>query len=413
MLVILTSNIVFATNISNVVETNLTSDTKELKSGEELVITLKFDNYNGIVKGLNAFKATLEYDEELFEEVVQGDFLTKNNWEELKYNKENKEFVAIKKAGSTRDEEIVQIKLKAKKEIEAKDTVIKIKDIVTSEGKEDLLLPEADLKIALISEGTNISDNPSISKQPDDPSNNGRPSISDSEEPSNNENSSQTENLPGILPYAGYSYITLSVISGIIILILAFLAIKNRKILMEEIKKTNRKMFLSLLIVGVLSATFIGSIYSAAVIFAEKGELNNNEQINYLDVRLLEEHLIKLNLLTDDKLENADMNSDGKITVTDLTLLVQKIEKTRDYEVEISDAEYDNYFIKNTTVTLQFYANVSYGETIKSIKIDKTDYSVEKEENSDMYKFNVEVGDTCRRKRIQNNRSYIIKWKNS
>lgn len=52
----------------------LTSSTEELKSGQEVTITLKFDKYNQIVKGINAFKATLQYDEEIFEKVTQNDF---------------------------------------------------------------------------------------------------------------------------------------------------------------------------------------------------------------------------------------------------------------------------------------------------------------------------------------------------
>ena len=64
----------------------LTSSVEELKAGQEVTITLKFDKYNQIIKGINAFQATLQYDEAIFEKVTQASFTTKNDWEELKYN---------------------------------------------------------------------------------------------------------------------------------------------------------------------------------------------------------------------------------------------------------------------------------------------------------------------------------------
>ncbi len=130
----------------------LTSSTEELKAGQEVILTLRFDKYNQIIKGINAFQATLQYDEEIFEEVTQSSFTTKNDWEELKYNVETKELVAIKKAGSKKEEDILQLKLKVKNEIEPEKTNVKIGQIVTSEGKEDLLMEDATIDIDIIKE---------------------------------------------------------------------------------------------------------------------------------------------------------------------------------------------------------------------------------------------------------------------
>ena len=93
----------------------------------------------------------------------------------------------------------------------------------------------------------------------------------------------------------------------------------------------------------VLSMQLIGTVYGAVTTFAQKGELNGDGAINYADVSLLEAHLIHLKPLGEDKpieeaktlLENADMNSDGKITITDLSILIQKIENKLNYEVTI------------------------------------------------------------------------------
>ena len=141
---------VLAISITDKVGASLTSSKDKLKEEETVVVELKFDKYNNIVKGLNAFKATLEYDEEIFKQVQQSDFVMKNDWEELKYNKDTKEFVAIKKAGSKSDENIVQISLTVKKDIESGKTEVGIGNIVTSEGKEDLYLNDTSIQIDII-----------------------------------------------------------------------------------------------------------------------------------------------------------------------------------------------------------------------------------------------------------------------
>ncbi len=151
---------VFAITKTDKIGAKLTSSMEELKSGQEVTITLKFDKYNQIIKGINAFKATLQYDEGIFEKVTQANFTTKSDWEELKYNAETKELVAIKKAGSKSEEDILQLKLKVKNEIEPGKTDIKIGQIVTSEGKEDLLLEDATMDIDIIKDQTSIPEEP-------------------------------------------------------------------------------------------------------------------------------------------------------------------------------------------------------------------------------------------------------------
>lgn len=126
-----------------------------------------------------------------------------------------------------------------------------------------------------------------------------------------------------------------------------------------------------------------------------KGELNGDGQIDYADVHLLEMHLIHKQELAEDKLKNADMNSDGEITVTDLTLLIQKIEKKLDYEVEVFNIELENYYPnKNEEITLNINAIVSYGANIKTVIINETEYELEQLGN-EQYELKVNVGDTA------------------
>lgn len=142
------------------IEAKLISSVSDLKAEQEVIVTLKFDKYNQITKGINAFKATLQYDEKIFERVTTTNFTTLNDWEELKYNAETKEFIAIKKAGSKKAEDILQIKIKVKNQIEPAKTQIRLSQILTSEGKEDLLMEDAVLDLDIIKDQLPNPDEP-------------------------------------------------------------------------------------------------------------------------------------------------------------------------------------------------------------------------------------------------------------
>ena len=149
MLVIL---ITINVQASNNLKATIQSSKNEVKKAEEIEIILKLQDYQDIKDGINAYKATLDYDENIFEKVLEQNFTCKNNWELLKYNKDTKEFIAIKKAGSKEPEEVASLILKTKEEAQPKTTEVKIKDIVTSDGKKDINVEEAKLVIDVIEE---------------------------------------------------------------------------------------------------------------------------------------------------------------------------------------------------------------------------------------------------------------------
>ena len=138
---------------------------------------------------------------------------------------------------------------------------------------------------------------------------------------------------------------------------------------------------------------FLGIIYAT---YINKGDLNDDNEVDYADVSLLELHLINSKQLPENKLKNADINNDGKITVTDLTLLIKKIEKTLDYEVTLRDIGVNNYYpTKNENIKLSFNADVTYGESIKNITINGKEYDLEKNEsNEKSYEVTINVGET-------------------
>lgn len=109
------------------IDAKLTANAFELKANETLEVTFSFTNFREINKGINAYKGTLEYDKNIFEEVVQSDFESLNNWEELKYNPQNGQFVAFRKVGTKTEENVVKLVLKVKKDVEATKTIVKIK----------------------------------------------------------------------------------------------------------------------------------------------------------------------------------------------------------------------------------------------------------------------------------------------
>lgn len=159
-LILLASNLLAAANL----KAQAKASVSDLKGGEEVTITLRFDEYQQIQEGLNAYQATLEYNKEIFEEVRQEDFQCLNDWEKLQYNQATGEFVAIKKVGSTEPEDIVSVTLRTKPEVKATTTEIKIKDIVTSEGERDIAIAETKATINIIEEQTEKPEEPKPEK---------------------------------------------------------------------------------------------------------------------------------------------------------------------------------------------------------------------------------------------------------
>lgn len=130
---------VYATSaIKAILETRNT----KLNSGRKVEVILRLDNYERTDKEVNVYKATLEYNKNVFEEISESDFEPLNDWEELKFNEDTGEFIAIHKTGSKSSEEIVKIKLKVKDNAEVGKEDIVIKDIVTSDGKKDMVVEE-------------------------------------------------------------------------------------------------------------------------------------------------------------------------------------------------------------------------------------------------------------------------------
>ena len=169
-------------------------------------------------------------------------------------------------------------------------------------------------------------------------------------------------------------------------------------------RKINKRKFkFRTTIIGII----LLSIISLGVVYANyisKGELNDDGQINYDDVNILQQHLIHKKQIPQEKIKNADMNNDGKITVTDVSLLINKIENIRDYKVEITQINTENYYInKNQDIEISFIADINYPDAIiKTVTIDGNDYEVQQiTKSSNMYTLKLNVGNNAGKKEFK------------
>lgn len=360
---------IFAESINAVTSTNLS----DIKKGEEVVVSLSLNEYKDIKKGIAAYKATLNYDTNVFEQVQTDDFVSQDNWEKLLYNKNTNEFVAINKAGAKEDGEIVTIKLTAKQDIKARKTTISFNDIVASEGKKDIVIDGKDASsvINVIEEQQTLPP-----KQPD----------------VDNSQDSQKPNKPqssGSIPNTGLNDNYMYVIIGVeVVLLLAVLFFLNKKKIAKNIKNKQR-VIISIFAVGLISLQLGGMIYANS----QKGDIDENSTIDYKDITILQQHLINYKLIQEDKQYIVDMNSDGKLTVTDLALLVQKIEDKLDYQVDIQSNMDKFYFEKNEPVQFMFFANVSYDAYITNVTINDETYEVKRQEDLNIYEIELKAPD--------------------
>ena len=282
-LTMLASNILATANLVAQAKTS----TNELKGEEEITITLRFDEYQQIKDGINAYKATLEYNKEIFEEVKQEDLQSLNDWEKLQYNQTTGEFVAIKRGGSKAPEDIVNITLKTKQEVKATKTEIKIKDIVTSEGEKDINIAETKATINILEDQT---------EKPEEPK----------QEKITSNKYTITENyIERILPNTTVTEFKTNVT-------LENVTTEPQIVFTDEQGKTLEENA----IVTTGTKIKVGKTlqYTLSVI----GDLDSDGKITINDMAKLKLHLIEEQLLEGTKLKSADIDNDGEITINDL-----------------------------------------------------------------------------------------------
>ncbi len=349
-----------------------------VRKGQEIEFTFSLDSYAGIKTGINALKGTLEYDPDVFEKPTQEDFELLNSWESIQFNPENGQFALIHRAGSKEAGEVFTLTLTANETLPAGETSVGISGLTVSEGEEDLSVDSVQVNISAVSEQSPV-------EQPDTGDGQTKPeaSVGGEESPSQPENSQEPAGPETGELFPGTAVFSLCAAA-------AFLLVGVLVVFRKKKGRTGGVKMLSIAIaITAAAALTAGSVYA----LGSKGELNGDGNVDYTDVKLLQKHLIALELLPQDKWNAADLNADGKLTVTDLSLLVRKIEKTLDYQVQITFAMDRFYYEKREEVILTFSAKVSYGAEIEQVTIGGTEYAVQKTEDG-LYTVHLTAADT-------------------
>ncbi len=302
---------------------SIETEKTEIKQGEETSVTIKINSEEQI----NAFQAKINYDENLWEEIDENNFETKDGWENLKYNKNSKEFNVINKQDTT-NKDILEIKLKARTSANVGNTEITIDEITASDGNTELknenLSNDILIKVneSLINKPTNPEE-PTTPEKPSKPENKienttGNTATEDTinntvgnttiENTTKNNNKSETK-LPKIFPKTGASRTIQKTLIILSIIAIILLYCKNMN---------NRKTLMMLIICGILISQ--STVFAASEIFV--GDINQSSVIDDEDIEIMQEYLIKSKNVT--SLEQADMNSDSKLSIIDLSLLIKQ-----------------------------------------------------------------------------------------
>lgn len=102
----------------NLIDASIISNTKELMTGQKIDLTLRLNLKHENEGDINAYKAKIIYDRNVFEKIEVEDFISLNGWEKLQFNEETGEFVAINTKGVNNTSDVVRINLcvKSKKQ---------------------------------------------------------------------------------------------------------------------------------------------------------------------------------------------------------------------------------------------------------------------------------------------------------
>ena len=367
-----------------------------VRKGQEITVTFALDGYTDIRDGVNALKGTLEFDPDVFEEASGEDFETLNSWERMFYNPDNGQFVLIKRAGSMEGEAVFRLRLTAKQSIPAKEAFITVTELSVSEGKEDLFPSDGSLKIDSIAAeeaaGNENEDTPG--NDPDSDSSQiqtGEGGVNESDVKAGNKDEAEELGLGAVRAGdTGISFaVFLVIFIAAVILLLTALTFKKKKLPMRDSNRHSggKKILTGVLVCGLASAAILASVSA----YTGKGDLNDDGSVDYTDVEALQKHLIALELLSENEQDKADMNYDRKLTVTDLSILIRKIEKNVSYEISLSSAMDQFYYEKQEEAELKFYADVSCGlqdpcqALIESVTINGREYNAERQEGSSLY----------------------------
>lgn len=101
ILIVTINSVSMATTTNNIlnegveVKTKIESDKTQITEEEEVNLTFKLEIKDKRQENINAYKAKIEYDNNIFEKITQDNFIMCNSWTNIQYNSENGEFIVI------------------------------------------------------------------------------------------------------------------------------------------------------------------------------------------------------------------------------------------------------------------------------------------------------------------------------
>lgn len=134
-------------------------DKEELNPGDSITIKINVADIDD--DGINVIQGKLQYNQDIFEKVVSSDFNCKNNWS-VAYNDEDTEaqgkFILMNlSAGVWEDQEIAEVTLKVKEDVNKEETQIKMSELCTTKNDEIVNMEDSETKVQINGkEKTNI-----------------------------------------------------------------------------------------------------------------------------------------------------------------------------------------------------------------------------------------------------------------
>lgn len=398
-----------AVSAQETIQTELSAGVSTIRKEEEIEFTLSLTGYENLKTGLYSLQGTLDYDPALFQDPSQEDFIPLNGWESLQYNPENRQFVLIRRSGDMAGGAVLRLTLTAKQELSPTQTQVGIQSLSVSQGTEDLFPPDAQVTLQTVTQPVLPDTSPDAQQTLQTlPQEGGQTQSSAGQETSSQpevvlpegqeeqETFQQTDKELSVHPHQsqgvqdekeglpGIAVLLLCVGGAAAVAVVGLVLLKKKKG-----SGPGKKLLSALVVLTAAAALTAGGVYA----FGGKGDLNGDGTVDYADVHLLQKHLIALTVLPEEKQNGADLNYNGKLTVTDLALLIQKVEQTLDYQVTITPALEQAYYEKQQEIQLKFSAQVSHGEKLQSVTINQTPYQVEPVEDGS-YLVKLQAADT-------------------
>lgn len=285
-----------ATNVNAVVNAGLKSTKERVNIGEEIIVSLDLNLDNKEETSLYAYTAKLSYDKDVFEVIDESNFEENEDWSDITYNKSNNKFALINKKGKV-NEKILQIKLKVKDNAIPGNTTIAVNSITASDGKKDIQLESKTVDVMVTKNGLEEGGNIPVNKT-----------------------NEIVENTTSIEIGKGHSWISyvLIAISIVMFMFLIYYFRKSQEANTPKGRRIKIIIVLNLIIVALIIVTII-------LKSNKKADVNNDGQVNYSDSKEIIEYLLEIKKTEEDeKLNEKDINKDGKITIGDVAVTTKQ-----------------------------------------------------------------------------------------